>query len=118
MNDNKDIIKREIINGVTVEYSKARVSSNPIINNFLQLDAIRFYDADGNEFYANCDDINEAYGQRCYLLNRGVEAVIGPKAPIKDLNSGTINVNYNQNGVGIYIVKKHEEVKGLVKKRN
>ena len=117
MRDNKEIYKREIINGVTVEYGKSKVTTNPQLNKFLQLEAIKFYDASGNEFYANCDDINEAYAQMCYLLNRGVEAVIGPKAPIKDLNTGDITTNYNQNGVAIYIVKKHEKNKGLVRKK-
>ena len=114
MLNNKDIIKTEIINGVTVEYSNPKVTENPQINKYLQLQAIKFYDSNGNEFYANCNDINDAYEQMTYLLERGVATVIGPKAPIKDLNTGEICANYNQNGVALYIIK--EEEKRLVKK--
>ena len=117
MLNNRDIIKTEIINGVTVDYYKPEVTSNPQLNKFLQLESIKFYDNNGNEFYANCNDINEAYEQMGYLLERGVAAVIGPKAPIKDLNTGCISANYNENGVAIYIVKKKEKNKGLVKKK-
>ena len=43
MRDNKEIYKREIINGVTVEYGKSKVTTNPQLNKFLQLEAIKFY---------------------------------------------------------------------------
>ena len=118
MLNNEDIIKREIINGVTVEYRSHAVTENPQLNKYLQLESIKFFDEDGNEFYVNCNDINEAYEQMGYLLNRGVATVIGPKAPIKDFNTGEISSNYNQNGVALYIIKENKKEKGLVREKH
>ena len=113
--NNKDIAKREIIDGVTVEYSNYNKTDDDKMNKFLYLDSIKFYDEYGNKFYANFDNINDAYAQLYYLLNRGVNVVLGPKAPIKDIDLGVITPNDNEEAVAIYIVK--EEKKELVRKK-
>ena len=116
MINNKEIQKTEIINGVTVVYGNYEVTDDPQINKLLYLNSIKFYDLDGNEFYANYDDINEAYYEMCYLIERGITSVIGPKAPVKDYDLGEISVNYHQDGVGLYIIK--EKQKRLAKEKN
>ena len=115
MNNNDNTTRTEIINGVTVVYEEALVTNDPQTNKYLELEAIKFYDDFGNEFYANCNDINEAYKQIEYLAERGVLVTIGPMAPTKDLNSGKIIPSYSQNGVGLYIIKGN--VKKLTRKK-
>ena len=116
MFDNKDITKREYINGVIIEYGKYTKTNDSDLNRLLYLNSIKFYDEYGNEFYANFENVNDAYAEMYYLLNRGVNVVLGPKAPIKDFESGEITLNYNQDGVALYIVKN--EKKELVRRKH
>ena len=75
MINNKEIQKTEIINGVTGVYGNYEVTDDPQINKLLYLNSIKFYDLDGNEFYANYDDINEAK-RKCEIKNK-----IHPETP-------------------------------------
>jgi hypothetical protein len=116
MRDNKDIRKIEKLDNVTIVYNSYTPSKDEEINKYLYLNSIKIYDSFGNELYGNYSDINEAYERLFYLIDRGVDAVIGPKAPVKDYSSGRLIPNYNQDSVGLYIVK--EKQKRLVREKN
>ena len=115
MKNNKDITRREYINGVTVEYGNYRITNNPTLNKYLYLNSIKFYDYLGNEFYANFDDINDAIAEQCKLADRGVASVIGPKAPIKNYDTGELIETSEYFGCALYIENKKQ--KRLVKGR-
>ncbi len=116
MLNNKDINKIEYIDGVTVVYGNFQKKGDSEVDKYLYMNSIKFYDELGNEFYANFENIDEAYNQMYYLMNRGVTTVIGPKAPIKDLSLGEIRSNYNPDGVALYVVKQQK--KELVKRKH
>ena len=69
---------------------------------------LEMYDKNGNRFYENYSSVKEAEEAIEKLKAEGKEAVIGPKAPVKDDNDKLIP-NTMEGAVGVYIVKTIEE---------
>lgn len=67
------------------------------------------YDGQRHRFYSNYDSKERAKEAVERLKNSGIEAIIGPSAPIRDNNGDFMKVK-NPAYVGVYIVKQKEEV--------
>ena len=62
------------------------------------------YDSKGNKFYSHYNSIEEAEKAIKELKAKGITAIIGPKAPVRDYKTGEPIKNKNENHIGIYIV--------------
>lgn len=75
-------------------------------------EAVDFYDLNGNKFYANFPDKESALFEIQELNKRGLAAVIGPKAPLRD-SIGRPIPNPIKGCVGVYIVVEKQQIKRL-----
>lgn len=65
-------------------------------------------DSNRNRFYSNFDSIEEANKAIASLAERGITAVIGPKAPWRG-NNGNMIPNRSENAVGVFVVSVPEK---------
>jgi len=75
------------------------------IDRFKKREEIKFYDKDGNRFYTNTDGIENAERIISKLMNQGIHAIIGPKAPWRDNTPSGLIPNRSDTTVGIYIIE-------------
>jgi hypothetical protein len=75
------------------------------IDRFKKQEKIKFYDKDGNRFYTNTDGIENAERIISKLMNQGIHAIIGPKAPWSDNTPSGLIPNRSDTAVGIYIIE-------------
>ena len=68
----------------------------------------KMYDSNGNKFYSNFESIEEANKEIAELAERGITAVVGPKAPCRD-KYGNMVPNRSENAVGVFIVSVPEK---------
>ena len=74
------------------------------------IETIEMYDLQGNKFYGNYESISEAQHEVEKMAKKGVELIIGHKAPCRDAQGKAIP-NNSRNGVALYEVSKHENPK-------
>ena len=111
----------EVIDGVTVVYTGNIQSVHQGYREILSWDGggykdlgckpeeiVKMYDSYGNKFYSNFDSIEEANKEIAELAERGITAVVGPKAPCRG-KYGNMIPNRSENAVGVFIVSVPEK---------
>lgn len=104
-----DSNRKEVIDGVTVVHTGMIQYTNGINNEELRHEVLEMYDANGNSFYSNFKSVEEASKAVVELAEKGITAVIGPKAPWIDPETGEPIHNGFKNDVGVYIVSVPEK---------
>lgn len=99
----------EEIDGVTVVH-RGFTYNYVIPGESRPIESVDFYDANGNKFYSNFPEREEAEYEIEQLNKLGYSAVIGPKAPYRDI-LGRVVPNTMENAVGVYIVKEQQKKK-------
>ena len=121
-----DLTRKEVIDGVTVVYSgdnvhqKHRPKLSWEVGGYKDLgyereEFVEMYDSNGNRFYSNYESIEEANKAIAKLAERGITAIVGPKAPWRG-KDGKMIPNRYENEVGVFVVSVSLSI--LDKKRN
>ena len=71
-------------------------------------ESVKMYDSNGNRFYSNYESIEEANKAIAKLAERGITAIVGPKAPWRD-KDGNMVPNRYENEVGVFVVSAPEK---------
>ena len=108
-----DLRRRTVIDGVTILYTGGyeyihqgycrRSDGGYEDLGFKLVEEVEYYDQIGNRFYSNFETEEAARKEIEELAERGITAVIGPKAPYRT-SDGTIHPNPHDY-IGVYIVK-------------
>ena len=115
------LTRKEVIDGVTVVYSGDiqyvhqgnRPKSSWKVGGYKDLDyklkeSVEMYDSNGNRFYSNYESIEEANKAIAKLAERGITAIVGPKAPWRG-KDGNMVPNRYENEVGVFVVSAPEK---------
>ena len=116
-----DLTRKEVIDGVTVVYTgnsrdvhqghRSKFSWEGGGHEDLGYkpeEIVEMYDSNGNRFYSNFKSIEEANKAIAELAERGITAIVGPKAPWRG-NDGNMIPNRSENEVGVFVVSVPEK---------
>ena len=70
-------------------------------------ESVIMYDSNGNRFYSNYESIEEANKAIAELAERGITAIVGPKAPWRGKDGNM--VPNRENAVGVFVVSAPEK---------
>ena len=104
-----DLARKEKIGGVTVVHTGITQYIYGPKKEILPQEVLEMYDANGNQFYSNFESIEEANKEITELAEKGITAVIGPKAPYRDYQTGKLIPNSSENAVGVFVVSVPEK---------
>ena len=109
----KDLTREEVIDDVTVVYTGKSQNvpweggSHEDLGHKSE-EIVEMYDSNGNRFYSNFESIEEANKAIAELAERGITAVVGPKAPWRGPD-GNMIPNRFENAVGVFVVSVPEK---------
>ncbi len=109
MSDTKEYEWVEVFDGVLVIH-KGFTYNYCIPNEDRPIETLEMYDLSGNKFYGNYENLQEAEKEAERMAKRGVELIVGNKAPCRDAQGKAIP-NNSKNGVALYEVSKYENPK-------
>ena len=103
-----NLTSKEVIDGVTVVYSRDRQYVGNKDLGCEREEFVDMYDSNGNRFYSNYESIEEANKAIAKLAERGITAIVGPKAPWRG-KDGKMIPNRYENEVGVFVVSVPEK---------
>ena len=109
MSDKEEYEWVEVFDGVLVIH-KGFTYNHSIPNEDRPIETLEMYDLSGNKFYGNYECLEDALKEVNEMSKKGVELVVGSKAPCRDAQGKAIP-NNSKNGVALYEVSKHENPK-------
>lgn len=115
MSEAKEYEWAEVFDGVLLIH-KGFTYNHCIPDEDRPTEIIDMYDLSGNKFYGNYENIEKAEEELERMAQKGVELIIGHKAPCRDAQGKAIP-NNSKHGVALYQVSKYEnqKVKKLLK---